>query len=394
MKRLAILAALLAPALAAASVPIAPARETVGEALARVAAEADAAAKRVAVLETREKAALDEAARLRAEQVRAAAEIELAEARIARADIQLAAARAAVAVRAARLDQRRAPLAALLAGLATMGRRPPLLALADSRSIGDLVRIRALIDSSMPVIAARSAALKAELDAGRALAVRAGEARIGVASARGELVERRQAFATLEARANERAASSRADALGADDRVIAGGEQLLDLGGEAEAEAAARRVARLVARLPLAPPRPFAPDAPTPRAALPYALPTRAPVIEGLGSVNASGVRSRGIRFATPRGSALTAPAAGTVRFAGPYREHDGVVVIDHGGGWTSLLIDVAPSVAHGARVVAGDRLGRALGDVRLELRRDGVPLSAALIAGSSDLLFNGGRVR
>lgn len=392
--RLAFLAAVLAPALAAASVPIAPPRESVGQALARVAAEAEAAAKRVALLEAREKAANDEASRLRAEQVRAAAEIELAEARIAQADIELAAARAAVAMRTARLDRRRAPLAALLAGMATMGRRPPVLALADSRSLGDLVRVRALSDSSMPVIAARSAALKAELDAGRVLAARATTARLAVASARGELVEQRNRFATLEARANQRAAGLRADALGADDQLIAGGEQMLDLGGEAAAAAAARRAAAAVARLPLAPPRPFAPDAPAPRAELAVALPTRAPVIEGLGSVNAAGVRARGIRFATARGSALTAPAAGTVLFAGPYRDHDGIIVIDHGGGWTSLLIDVAPRVARGEQVAAGDPLGRALGDVRLEMRRDGVPQSAALIAGSSDLLFNGGRVR
>jgi septal ring factor EnvC (AmiA/AmiB activator) len=159
---------------------------------------------------------------------------------------------------------------------------------------------------------------------------------------------------------------------------------LLDLGGEAAAAAAARRAAALVARQPLAPPRPFAPDAAAPAPSLAFALPTRAPVIEGLGSVNASGVRSRGIRFASPRGSALTAPAAGTVLFAGPYRDHDGVLVIDHGGGWTSLLIDVAPSVVRGARVAPGEPLGRALGDVRLELRHDGQPQPAALIAGSS----------
>ena len=63
--------------------------------------------------------------------------------RIARADIRLTAARIAVAERTARLDQRRAPLAALLAGLATMGRRPPLLALADTGSVRELVRVRA-----------------------------------------------------------------------------------------------------------------------------------------------------------------------------------------------------------------------------------------------------------
>ena len=57
MKRLAFLGALLAPALAAASVPIDAPRETIEQALARTAAEASAAEARVAVLRRREQSA-------------------------------------------------------------------------------------------------------------------------------------------------------------------------------------------------------------------------------------------------------------------------------------------------------------------------------------------------
>jgi septal ring factor EnvC (AmiA/AmiB activator) len=117
-------------------------------------------------------------------------------------------------------------------------------------------------------------------------------------------------------------------------------------------------------------------------------------VIEGLGTVSSAGVRSRGIRFATPRGSPILAPAAGKILFAGAFREHDGIIVIDHGKGWTSLLIDVAPSVRANDRVAAQAPLGRALGDVALELREDGRPRSAALIAGSSQMLSNGALTR
>ena len=394
MKRLAVLIAILAPALAAASVPIEAPRETIGQALARTAAEAKAAAARVAVLETRERAASNEAARLHAERQRAAADIILTEARLAEADVALTSARAAVINREALLGRQRAPHAALLAGLATMGRRPPILALADGTSIGELVRIRALIDGSMPVIARRSAALQRQLSEGRTLAANADAARRSVGAARGKLVEQQRSFATLEAKASARAAAIRASASGVEDQVLAGSETLLDLGGEAAAAAAARRTSRDLAAYPLAPPRPFAPDAqPTPPP-LAYALPTSAAVIEGLGNVSAAGVRSRGIRFATPRGSSIVAPASGTVLFAGAFREHDGIVVIDHGRGWTSLLIDVAPGVRRGERVAAGAPLGRALGDVALELREDGQPRSAALIAGSSRLLSKARNIR
>ena len=394
MKRLAFLGALLAPALAGASVPITAPRESIEQALARTAAEASAAEARVAMLRRREQSATDEAARLKAERQRAAADIALTEARLASADVALTAARVAVASRTARLERQRAPLAALLAGLATMGRRPPILALADTKSIAELVRVRALIDGSMPVIARRSAALQAELDEGRRLAATADAARKAVGESRAALVEQQRRFAVLEAQASARAAALRASASGAEDQVLAGGEAVLDLGGEAAAASAARKVARELAGLPLAAPRPFAADtAPLP-APLAYALPTTAPVIEGLGNVSAAGVRSRGLRFATPRGSTILAPAAGRILFASAFREYDGIVVIDHGRGWTSLLIDVAPSVRAGQRVAAGAPVGRALGDIGLELREAGQPRSAALIAGSSAMLSNRNRTR
>jgi septal ring factor EnvC (AmiA/AmiB activator) len=394
MKRLALILAVAAPALASASVPIELPRETIEQALARTSAEARAAEARVAVLKSREQAASDEASRLRAERQRAAADIVLTEARLAAADVKLTAAKVAVAARGARLAQQRAPLAALLAGLATMGRRPPMIALADTGSIAELVRVRALIDGSMPVIMRRSAALQAELDRGRQLAASADVARRVVDASRAELLEQQRRFALLETRANARAAQLRASASGVDDQVLAGGEAVLDLGSEAAAAGAARSLARATARLPLAPPRPFAPDSRAAPPGIAYQLPTQAAVIEGLGNVSAAGVRSRGIRFATPRGSQIVAPASGKILFAGAFREHDGIIVIDHGDGWTSLLIDLAPTVRAGERVAAGAPLGRALRDVSLELRKAGQPRSAALIAGSSHMLLNGGKTR
>ena len=394
MKRLALLLAIAAPALAGASVPIELPRETIEQALARTSAEAREAEARVAALQAREQAASDEASRLRAERQRAAAEIVLTEARLAAADLKLTAAKAAVASRGAQLDRQRAPLAALLAGLATMGRRPPMIALADTGSIAELVRVRALIDGSMPVIMQRSAALQAQLDRGRELAARADAARRAVDASRAELIEQQRHFALLESRANARAAQLRASASGIDDQVLAGGEAVLDLGSEAAAASQARSLARVIARLPLAAPRPFGPDSRAAPPEIAYQLPTPAAVTEGLGNVSAAGVRSRGIRFATPRGSQIVAPGAGKVLFAGAFREHDGIIVIDHGKGWTSLLIDLAPTVRTGQRVAPGAPLGRALGDVSLELRKAGQPRSAALIAGSSHMLLNGGKSR
>ena len=395
MRRFALLLTLVAPGLAAAaSAPIAAERETVDEALARTAIEAREAAKRVAALEARERNAAGEAARLAAERQRAAADILLAEARIAEADAYLQRARAEVAMRERRLARRRAPLAALLAGLATMGHRPPILSLADGASVGEVVRVRALVDTTMPVIARRSAALQAELGEGRALAGHAEAARAELAERRADLDSTQRRFASLEAKAVARAELLRRSATGEQDRVMAGGERLLDLSGEAAAAAAARAHARALAAMPLSPPRPFTGEGKPPLAPLAYRLPAAAPVIEGLGAISPAGVRSRGITFATPRGAPIVAPAPGTILFAGAFREHDGIIVIDHGKGWTSLLVGVGPAVRRGERVAAGTPLGRALGDLSLELRERGVPKSAAIIAGSSHLLSNSPKTR
>jgi septal ring factor EnvC (AmiA/AmiB activator) len=110
-------------------------------------------------------------------------------------------------------------------------------------------------------------------------------------------------------------------------------------------------------------------------------------VTEGLGAVNESGVQSRGLTIATTRGSAVTAPAEGTVKFAGPFRDYDGVLIIDHGRGWLTLLVNVASTLHQGDHVALGQEVGRALGPLQVELSQNGRRISPALIAGSSENL-------
>jgi septal ring factor EnvC (AmiA/AmiB activator) len=113
-------------------------------------------------------------------------------------------------------------------------------------------------------------------------------------------------------------------------------------------------------------------------------------VTDGVGAVDANGVRSRGLTLATAHGTAVVVPASGVVRFAGPFRSHDGVVIIDHGRGWMSLIVNVATPLRAGDKVTIGQPLGRALGPLELELSQNGRRVSPALIAGSSQTLSNG----
>lgn len=384
MKRALIMTLVLAPLVVASS---SLAQSSPEAAIASVRVEAVQAEAEAARLSTAAGQARGEAARLAADRLAAAAAIAAAEARISEMDISLAAREALVRTNAARLAEQQAPVASLVAGLVNLGRRPPLVSLADDHDLTQMVRMRALLDVAVPRIRANSAALAAELAASRRHADDARQARREVATARANLAKRQQAFAALEARSLERAARLDAGALGADDRMLAASEGVATLGNQWERERAARRLAVDLARLPGAPRRPFAPDSRAPAPPFAFILPVEAPVTNGLGQVSASGIRSRGTTFASRAGSPVIVPADGIMVFAGPYRRHDGIAIIDHGGGWMSLLVGVRPTAAKGTRVARGALLGRALGPVTLELSINGRPQSAAFIAASSQSL-------
>ena len=396
MRRAALLALALPPPLLLASASgagVSPA-PTADEALGRARAEARNASDRLATLEKQAANAESEAEKLRAEQAAAVAAIEEAEARISESGATLRLIRARVALGEQRLARQRAPTASLLAGLAMMGRQPPLLLLVDGSSPDEMVRVRALLDATMPVIEQRSARLAAELAGQRRLAALAGQVQTKLAEDRKALVARQQRFAELEASAAMRASRLQGEAIGAGDRVLSSGESLELAGSEASERRAARAAAAELARLDMAPPRPGAADSRAPRPALAYRLPVEAPLTDGLGSVSRAGIASRGLRFATSHGARVLAPADGIILFAAPYRGQDGLVIIDHGDGWTSLLLNVASGIERGGKVRIGQPLGRALGPVGVELRQRGVPVSPAFIAASSVPLSNGGNDR
>jgi septal ring factor EnvC (AmiA/AmiB activator) len=379
------------PLLLAASAPVQGDAEPVDQALKRARAEARAADAQVQWLEQAAGRARGEAARLGALQAAAAEAIAAAEARISAADAERRIIAARLATRRQHLQEQQRPVASLLAGLAMMARRPPLLALAGDSSMEEFVRVRLLLDASLPVIRRRTAALSAELAEGQKLERAAAAARDALARGRDELAGRRREFAELESRALRSAALTGGAALGAGDVALAMGEDVEQLAEEAERARSAARTAAELAALGPAPPRPAAPEGSL-RAPLAYRLPAQARVIQGLGEVNASGVRSRGLTLATRRGAEVLVPADGIIRFAGPFRDYDGIAIIEHGGGWMSLIVNVASPLKPGTRVAAGDRLGRALGPLGVELSHNGQHASPALIAGSSATLSNGAK--
>jgi septal ring factor EnvC (AmiA/AmiB activator) len=326
-----------------------------------------------------------EAERLRLQQLAAAQAIAAEEARISSADAEARLLRARLEAQRQALARARAPTSSLLAGLVIIGRRPPLTLLAGADSPRELVKVKLLVDAIAPHIAERSSALAAQLESGRALEQAALAARSRALSSRRQLEQRKVELAALETKALQLAEESGGQALGAGDIALTREEQAALLERQGASGRRSRALAAELARLGPAP-VPFGPR-PLPRPPLDYRLPVAAPVIEGLGTLNANGVRSRGVTLATRRGAAITAPASGTILFAGPFREYDGVVIIDHGNGWRSVLVNVGSSAARGSRITIAQALGTALGPTEVQLQHRGRPVSAAIIAGSSALL-------
>ena len=383
------IALLLTPVLLA-SAPAQPPSEPLQDALQQARAEQASAEAETAKLERAAATARNDADRLHAQEAAAAKAIDAAEARITAADAQYRLAAAYLAANRARLAEQQRPVSSLLAGLAVMARRPPLLALADGGGTDEFVKVSVLLDSTLPLIRSRTRALTTQLTAAERLEQAAASARAELTRSRQALAVKREQFAALEQRAVDRSLSAGGAALKTGDVAIAAGEQVERLRGEQSSNRSARELAAQLASEDPAPPRPFPPAGQQPKPPFAYALPVSAPVVEGLGAVNDSGVRSRGISFATARGAPVGAPADGLVRYSGPFRDYDGILIIDHGGGWMSLIVNISSPLKEGEKVRLGDPIGRSLGPVEVELSHNGQRFSPALIAGSSQTLSKG----
>jgi murein DD-endopeptidase MepM/ murein hydrolase activator NlpD len=95
----------------------------------------------------------------------------------------------------------------------------------------------------------------------------------------------------------------------------------------------------------------------------------------------------RGIDLEVEDHSPVTAPAAGTVRYAGPIRGLDQGVIIDHGTYLTVLAKLGELALPVGAPLAAGDRIGRAARhrvylEVRVKLGPGGLPIDPEPLLG------------
>lgn len=381
---------------AAASVAPAPSIADERRLLAETRAQAFAASARAERLQADAAAAGNDADRAARAAAATASRIQAAEARIALTDARAAVIATLQREQRSRLATEQAPTVRLAAALEMLGRRPLVYALVAPGSFDDLVHTRALLASVAPAIDARTSALRADVARSRALADAARANRTALAAAQAALVADRDQLArqAVERRlAGDRLTGS---ALAEQDRVIALGEDARDIGElMARIDAAADTAARL-ATLPGPELRPGTPQAPRALPSddsestrddagrAPYRLPVIGRVVTGMGEVSATGVRARGLTIATLPGALVVAPTGGRVAFAGSYRGYGEIVIIDHGGGWTTAITGLAALDARvGDMLDQGAPVGRAGGrDARItvELRKGGAPVDIARI--------------
>ncbi|PNU01686.1 murein hydrolase activator EnvC family protein [Novosphingobium guangzhouense] len=352
--------------------------------------EGAAAGRRALKLEARAREVTQQAESTAREAAALAARIQETDAQIAvqRAQIRLIASQRE-GLRA-QLAVKQGPLARLTGSLQRLSRRPPLLALLRPGSVRDAVYMRALLDTMLPEVEARTRSLRADIERGRALEQQAKAAAAGLSQAQAQMRERRGQLAAVESR--QRLAGRAASGIAAreSERALALAEKARDLSDLVVQVGRQGELRAQLAALPGPIMRPARPEdaqvigtgqfTPLPEGLSSYMLPVTGRLVTGFGEDAPGQARSNGLVMAPRAHAQAVSPAAGRVAFAGPYRGFQSIVIVEHEGGWTSLVTGLARlDVAVGDQLVAGSPIGTAgpgAPRVMVELRRNGAPVN------------------
>lgn len=372
-------------------------------------------------LESQSKALSDEVAALQQKLIAAARTAQDSEEDLSEIEDTLAALEAEATVAEAELGARRGQLAAILGALQRLALQPPEAMLLGPATPLDTVRGATLLRVALPAVEGRARALKAELESLRSLQAEIDERRQALAAATTRLDDERQELAALLERkqALQQATESEREELTS--RVALLGRQAADL---------RELMAELTVPPPPVPaPKPALPGAdPAPSGTLAAGLPPVAPDgarpdgaataqpaallrldrpegIRGFPSAQASlimpargevvarfgdtggGQSSKGLSIATRPAAQVVAPYDGQVVFQGPFRGYGEILILEHAGGYHTLLAGLGRTDAIvGQWLLAGEPvgvMGPAAGnrpetspELYLELRHDGQPIN------------------
>jgi septal ring factor EnvC (AmiA/AmiB activator) len=356
--------------------------------LATAKTQAARAQRQAVLLEERAGTESDAAIQVQAQAAAVAARIQAIEAEIVEAQARVALIEKMRERLRARLAEKQRPAIRLAAALQTMSSRPPALALVQPGTTSDLVHVRMLLASLAPEIRSRTDGIRADLEESRRLKQDAAKAVDLLAASRKRLDDSRAALVRLEVQHRQASSRFASGAIAEQDRALALGERardIVDLIDELGIQSATRGSLETLSGPLLRPARPGAANAlpsevlSATQARLDYRLPVTGQVVTGLGEVSKTGVRAKGLTLRTQAQAQVSAPHAGRIAFAGPFKGYGKIVIIDHGDGWTSLITDMSTlSVRIGETVIQGSPIGRTGGGapkVTIELRRGSQPV-------------------
>jgi septal ring factor EnvC (AmiA/AmiB activator) len=355
----------------------------------------------------------EEIGALRVRMVHSAQSLQDQEEVMTRLEGQLAELAKVRAGKIAALRDRHGQLAETIAALQRIALNPPEAFLVRSDDPADLVRGAILLRAAVPAIESRASALREELDA---------LARVGT-----DIQLRRQALtvaaSTLQAERNQleslierkkdlfyQTEAERTQAVERAALLVEEAEDLRDLLAKLTAEKEAAPPPPEPAPAPAAPEETVAESgeeageqvATLPALGLSAARLTRPSGLRDFGEAKGQviqaargelvsrygendefGVANRGIVIHTRPGAQVVAPFDGQIVFAGPFRRYGQILIIDHGGGYHSLVAGLTRvDGIVGQWVLAGEPVGL-MGspesgepELYVELRRNGQPIN------------------
>lgn len=313
------------------------------------------------------------------------AEIDAAEAQIETATVRFAIIARRQKAQQSQLNAQSEPVLRLNAALQQMAGKPTYLLMMQPGQRQDYIHLRAVMATVQPAIMRKTSALRQQIAAQSELQAQELSALKSLADARSRLTSRQTALAKLAEDAGGAAGELSANAAIAFEQAIAQGEQARDIVGRIDNQRLSAAKASELAALEGPFMRPGRADRVVPANNV-YVLPAQGKVVTGFSELTTTGYRERGMRLSVAPSARITAPAAGTVTFAGPYRSYGKIVIIEHGSGWNSLITNLdSVQVVKGQKVDQRGLVGRAGKDapeIGIELRRNGRVMDIAALVG------------
>ncbi len=318
--------------------------------------------------------------------IEAAAEVQAREDELAGLEKTLAALETSEREKTAALAARQGDMAVLLAALQRMSIEPREALILGWRTPMDTVLAAQLLQFAVPPIEAKAQRLRRELDEIAQLRLQTQRQRERIAAATESIEAARQSIKQLVDLKAGLKQTTEADREAAADRVRALTQQADDLRELLAALPPPPPVAAppaaeppAVATLRLEKPKDLKPFPPKQAGLTP---PARGVLVLGFGDTAPDGSASQGILIESLPGAQVVAPHDGQVVFRGPFRGYGEILIMEHRGGYHTLLAGLGRTdVVVGQWLRTGEPVGvmdsprEGKPRLYLELRRSGRPI-------------------